>query len=333
MNAGLQGAPPEAPVASAFVIQLRIVAPDEQSEKALQMLEASESVVGLSVARGAAIKPRGDVITCDVLEEDASMVVSDLRKLGIGTLGTLDMERLDASIGEEARRADEAAPGAAADAVVWERVGQTLTREGVVSLGLIALFALSGVIAAVSILIDSAPIVVGAMALCPDFAAYAAFALGAVRRQPKTMRKGFGALIAGFAVAIVMSLLAVALLRWIGVAPETFNRSGNVLAESIAAPNGYSLAVALCAGAAGMLSVTLGRSTALVGVAVSITTIPAAADIGLSVSYGDWWAVRGSGAQLAINILGLMFASTVTLAIQRLIFNRRMERHERTRAA
>lgn len=293
------------------------------------MLKDSDSVTGLSVARGAAIKPPGDVITCDVLEEDASMVVADLRGLGIGSVGTLDMDVLAASIGDEARRADAAAPGAAADAVIWERVGQTLTREGVVSLGLIALFALSGVIAAVAILIDSAPIVVGAMALCPDFAAYAAFALGAVKKQPATMRRGFGALMAGFAAAVVMSLAAVAFLRLIGVAPSSFSRSGNILAESIAAPNGYSLVVALCAGAAGMLSVTLGRSTALVGVAVSITTIPAAADIGLSTSYGDWSAVMGSGAQLAVNILGLLFASTITLAIQRRIFVRNMARHAR----
>ena len=67
--------------------------------------------------------------------------------------------------------------------------------------------------------------------------------------------------------------------------------------------------------------------TALVGVAVSITTIPAAADIGLATAYGDWASFRGSSAQLAINIAGLLFASTVTLAIQRRIFLRRMRRH------
>lgn len=297
------------------------------------MLSEVPSVVSLSVVPGAAVKPRGDVITCDVLEEDASMVVSDLRAMGIGTLGSLDMEVLDASIGDAARRAEGASRGAAADAVVWERVGQTLTREGVASLGLVALFALSGVIAAVAILIDSAPIVVGAMALCPDFAAYAAFALGAVRRQPATMRRGLVALFVGFTAAIVLSYLAVALLRATGVAPSSFSRQGNILAESIAQPNGYSLAVALCAGAAGMLSVTLGRSTALVGVAVSITTIPAAADIGLSTSYGDWEAVRGSSLQLAVNIAGLILASTLTLAAQRWIFARRMRRHEEFRDA
>ncbi len=309
------------------MIQLRIVAPAETSSRALRLLESSEVTVNLTIDRGAAVKPEGDVITCDVLDEDASMLVADLRAIGVGSVGTLDMEQLDASIGEQAREADRADPGAAADAVVWERVGQTLTREGVASIGLVALFALSGVIAVVAILIDSAPIVVGAMALCPDFAAYAAFALGAVKGEPATMRKGFLALLAGFAAAIVMAFVAVVFLRAIDVAPDIFVMEGNTLAQSIAAPNAYSLVVALCAGAAGMLSVTLGRSTALVGVAVSITTIPAAADIGLATAYGDWASFGGSSAQLAINIAGLLFASTVTLAIQRRIFTRRMRRH------
>lgn len=315
------------------MIQLRIVAPREISEQALGVLERSSATVNVAIARGAAIKPRGDVITCDVLDEDASMLVADLRAVGVGAAGTLDMEQLDASIGERAREADRADPGAAADAVVWERVGQTLTREGVASAGLIALFALSGVIAAVAILIDSSPIVVGAMALCPDFAAYAAFSLGAVKGEAATLRNGLFALLAGFAAAIVMSFLAVAFLKAVDIGPETFSEEGNVLAQSISAPNAYSLVVALCAGAAGMLSVTLGRSTALVGVAVSITTIPAAADIGLATAYGDWSSFRGSSMQLAINIAGLLLASTLTLAIQRRLFLRRMRRREGAAAA
>lgn len=310
------------------MIQLRIVAPHETSDRALKLLEESDATVNVAIARGSAVKPPGDVITCDVLDEDASMLVADLRAVGVGSVGTLDLEQLDASIGERAREADRADPGAAADAIVWERVGQTLTREGVASAGLIALFALSGTIAAVAILIDSAPIVVGAMALCPDFAAYAAFALGAVKGERPTMRHGLVALIAGFLAAIFLSFVSVAVLKAVGVAPATFSEQGNVLASSIAAPNAFSLVVALAAGAAGMLSVTLGRSTALVGVAVSITTIPAAAYIGVATAYRDWEAFTGSGMQLAVNIVGLLFASTVTLAIQRRLFVRRLRRHE-----
>ena len=67
----------------------------------------------------------------------------------------------------------------------------------------------------------------------------------------------------------------------------------------------------------GMLSVTLGKLAALVGVAISITTIPAAADIGLSLAYGDRDSFRGSALQLALNIISLLVAATITLAIQR----------------
>jgi hypothetical protein len=76
-----------------------------------------------------------------------------------------------------------------------------------------------------------------------------------------------------------------------------------------------------------MLSVTLGKSAALVGVAISITTIPAAADIGVSFAYHDWASFRGSGLQLALNISSLLVAATATLAIQRTIYVRRRRRH------
>jgi len=76
-----------------------------------------------------------------------------------------------------------------------------------------------------------------------------------------------------------------------------------------------------------MLSVTLGKSGALVGVAISITTIPAAADIGLSAAYGDWSSVRGSGLQLALNIIGLLVSATITLAVMRSMTMRRGRRH------
>ena len=72
-----------------------------------------------------------------------------------------------------------------------------------------------------------------------------------------------------------------------------------------------------------MLSVTLGKSGALVGVAVSITTIPAAADIGLALSYGDWASVGGAAGQLALNIVSLLAAATLMLAFQRRRFDRR----------
>jgi len=78
-----------------------------------------------------------------------------------------------------------------------------------------------------------------------------------------------------------------------------------------------------------MLSLSTAKSGALIGVLISVTTIPAAANVGVAAAYADWSSFRGSLAQLAINLGGILLAGTVTLAIQRALFERRRRRHVR----
>ena len=85
--------------------------------------------------------------------------------------------------------------------------------------------------------------------------------------------------------------------------------------------------MAVCAGTAGMLSLSTAKSGALIGVLISVTTIPAAANVGVAVAYQDWEAWRGSLGQLAINLAGILVAGTVTLLLQRVLYARRYERH------
>ncbi len=309
------------------VIHLRIIAPADQADDVLDLLRQCTSTTSIVAYRGAAVDPPGDVISCDVAEEDASYVVADLRAMRIHERGSIDLDRLDAAVSVGAQEAERRAHGVSADAVLWENVGAKIADQGFVSWGLVALFALAGVIASVGILIDSAPIVVGAMAVSPDFGPIAAFSVGVVRRRRDYVVRGFGAVTIGFTAAILLAFASTLFLRWIGVAPDEFRRIGNSMAEAIAAPDGFSVVVALCAGAAGMLSVTLGKSAALVGVAISITTIPAAADIGVSLAYDDRVSFRGSALQLFLNIVSLLVAATLTLMIQRAIYVRRRRRH------
>ncbi len=305
------------------MIHLRVIAPASHTDAAVALLVDHRSVANVVVVRGAAVDPVGDMITCDVAPEDASYIVGDLRRMGLVQLGAIDIDEIDSSLSFASDEAERSAKGNSADAVIWENVESRIDNEGMISAGMVALFAFAGVIAAVAILIDSSPIVVGAMALCPDFGPIAAFSIGAVRRNPRHARGGLFALLIGFAAGILASFVAVTLLVISGVAPESFDASGNTLAQTIAAPNIYSVVVAACAGAAGMLSVTLGKSGALVGVAVSITTIPAAADIGLALSYSDWESVEGASLQLVLNIVSLLIAATLMLAFQRRRFDRR----------
>jgi hypothetical protein len=71
-----------------------------------------------------------------------------------------------------------------------------------------------------------------------------------------------------------------------------------------------------------MLALTEGRSGVLVGVLVSVTTIPAVGNIGVATAYGEWGEVAGAAVQLGVNVTGLVIAGAVTLAIQSRITTR-----------
>ena len=115
--------------------------------------------------------------------------------------------------------------------------------------------------------------------------------------------------------------------------PDTFSEADHSLASVIASPDFFAFFVAFCAGAAGMISLSTAKSGALIGVLISVTTIPAAANIGVSAAYADWPSFRGSVTQLGVNLAAILSAGTLTLAIQRAVYNRRRERHVREELA
>jgi uncharacterized membrane protein len=72
-----------------------------------------------------------------------------------------------------------------------------------------------------------------------------------------------------------------------------------------------------------MLSLTEGRSSTLVGVVVSVTTIPAAANIGLAAALGEWDDMRGAAVQLFVNVMAILVAGVTTLVVQDRLTSRR----------
>ena len=78
----------------------------------------------------------------------------------------------------------------------------------------------------------------------------------------------------------------------------------------------FSLVVALLAGAAGMLALVSDRSAALTGVFISVTTVPAAGFAVVAATLGSWGVARDSVLQLAVNLVGIVVAATVVLALR-----------------
>jgi uncharacterized hydrophobic protein (TIGR00271 family) len=311
------------------MVHLRIVAPPEVSERALQMLRQSESVCNVIWLPGAAQEPPGDVILADVAREDASVTLSDLKELDIHRCGSIALESVETQLSVFAERAVERARGAVADAVIWEEV-ESRTSEQVELSGTYLLFmVLAGLIAAVGIFLNSPILIVGAMVVGPEFGPIAGFCVAFVERRRLLAARSLIALAVGFPLTIAAVYLATRVFRFTGLTPDVFTERSHSLSNVISSPDFFTFFVAACAGVAGMLSLTTAKSGALIGVLISVTTIPAAANIGVAAAYTDWHAWRGSIAQLGINLASIIAAGTLTLYVQRMLYRRRRVRHLR----
>jgi len=309
------------------VIHLRIVAPNDIAHQALELLVASPSVLNVVHLHGAAQKPEGDVILCDVAREDASVILGDLKELRIPEYGSIAVEHIDTAISDAAVAAEKAARGLPSDAVVWEEVESRTEEETELSFTFVAFMVAAMQIAAVGIVLDSPILIVGAMVVGPEFGPLAGLCVAIVQRRRGVALRSVAALGIGFPAGITAAFLFTLICVATGLVDADFKSVDNPLTQFIAEPETFSVLVACFAGAAGMLSLTSAKSGALVGVLISVTTIPAAANIGVAAALGNWSDWRGAMTQLSINLAGIVLAGVGTLYLERWLFTRRRARH------
>ena len=309
------------------MIHLRIVAPEDVAHQALEVLNGSEAVLNIVHLHGVAKKPEGDVILCDVAREEASVILGDLKELEIPKVGSIAVEHIDTALSDAAEAAEKAAPGLPSDAVVWEEVEQRTSENTELSVSFVALMVLAMQIGAVGILLDQPILIVGAMVVGPEFGPLAGLSVALVERRPDFAKRSLAALGVGFPTGIVLAFLATLVFKWIGASPDDFVPSDHELTGFISNPGFFSFFVAFVAGTVGILSLTNAKSGALIGVLISVTTIPAASNIGVAAAYGDWHEAGGAAAQLAINLTSIVLAGVITLFVQRRYYVTRRRKH------
>lgn len=309
------------------MIHLRVVAPEDVAHHALELLCASPAVINVVHLHGASRKPTGDVILCDIVREEASLIISDLKELDIPAVGSIAVEHVDTSISDAAVAAEKAAPGLPSDAIVWEEVEQRTSEDTELSFSFVGFMVIAMQIAAVGILFDQPILIVGAMVVGPEFGPLAGLSVALVHRQHALVRRSLLALAVGFPVGVLLTLVAVTIFKETGLGPASYTAADHQLTGFISNPDFFSFFIAFIAGVAGVISLTSAKSGALVGVLVSVTTIPAAANIAVAATYGDWGEVVGASGQLAINLVAIVLAGVLTLFIQRRWYVRRRHLH------
>ena len=309
------------------MVHLRIVVPSYQSEHALDLLDGTESVCNLVYLERAARRPVGDVILCDVAREEASVVVADLRELDIDVEGSISIEEIDSQVSAAATAAETSAHHRHSDPVVWEEVTARTSENVELTNTFVIYMVLAMLIAAVGIYFDEPILIVGAMVVGPEFGPIAGACVALVNRHGGLVGRSIFALAVGFPAGILITLAVTLLLKSIGEIPEQINFEAHILTRFIAEPNFFSAYVAVLAGIVGMLSLTSAKSSALVGVLISVATIPAASNMGVAAAYADWGIFGGAAAQLGINLSAIFVGGLSTLYIQRLVYVRQRRRH------
>lgn len=294
---------------------LRIVVPPEVTAQVVAMVSAEPSCTTVVVNPGAAVHPTpGDLVQCEVGRDAVDELVDAIAGVSGAVVSLADTTTLIGRRGGRALRGD---------AIVWAQVADMLERNSRLTVLYVVVIAIAGAIAAVGILEDLFLLVIAAMALSPDYFPLIAGSLALVRRHRMDFLRSLAVLASGFAAAAVAAWVLTEVFVRTGVVKYSSFDPDQAVALFVAQPNWVSVVVACLAGVAGALSVTILDNRALVGVFVSITTIPAAAGVGVAFALRAWGDLAGSAGQLGINVVCLYITGAVTLWVQRVYWSRR----------
>ncbi|MFC6705470.1 DUF389 domain-containing protein [Flexivirga alba] len=312
-----------------MLVHLRLTVPENLSDEVFELLETSSAVTNLVVIQGACRDPRGDLIECDTARESASELVDALGDLGLGDRGGIVISRPVSTPFRRAEELEEAAPGEPDDAVIWDEVLETAEDSSTPTVSYHVFLVMATVLAAIAVITDSSVLVVGAMVVSPDFAPVAALCTGVVFARLALVWRSALLLVASFVFAIAV----VAALGLIARGTHLINAADVTRARpqtaSIWHPDHWSFIVALIAGSVGVLAMSTDKTAAMVGVFISVTTVPAAGNLSLGLATWQQSEITGSASQLGINLAGLVLAGVVTLAIQRLLWQQVMHGSQR----
>jgi len=175
---------------------------------------------------------------------------------------------------------------------------------------------ISAIIATAGLLLDSPAVVVGSMVIAPLIGPAMTANVGTVVDDHEMFVRGVKLQAIGLGLAIVSATAFALLVRYANVIPPLADVTSVSQIRERVAPDFLSLVVALGAGAAGVVSLTSGVSTALVGVMIAVALIPPAATVGIGIAWGQPLVSLGSIVLLLVNVLSINLAVLVGLWYQ-----------------
>lgn len=313
------GTAPSRRVTTPAVLQLRVFATAQTLADLAGWLEASGHgrhvtflASGVPAVPAPAPTPvhKGQLVA-DIAAPSAHEVLAHVSGLGVET-PDIALLRID-EIGPTA-------PGRGSRSLIWADMLGMAQRNARPFARFLVFMTVAGVIAGYGVITVNSTLIVGAMAVSPDTLPLAAACVGLVGRQWRIAYHSLVTLVVGLAVSGLAAAIIAGLLDVTQNLPPGFSADAAGLSGLVTLEVG-TVGVALAAGVAAMLALET-RANAAVGVAISVTTIPAAAYLGVALAVDQYSKAGGALAVLGVNVLMLLIAGSATLIVQRWLSRR-----------
>ncbi|WP_245558133.1 DUF389 domain-containing protein [Nocardia thailandica] len=298
------------------VLHLSVISPSNKTAQVLETLAADSGAVHVTLARDASVDPPGDLIAAYVARGHADHILAALEELDLVDSGAVAFGPAGTVLSEAGRRAGATAAGSSDGAVVWAQLLGQAREHARLTPTMLIFLTIAFLLSAVGVATASPLTLVGAMVVGPEFRPLSALAVGLVRRDTALVRTSAQTLAVSFPIAMAVTALATLLwvrLGWIGTDDVENARAFDFIYQV----GPFSAIVALLAGAAGMLAMVTYSSTVLVGVFISVTTVPAAGLAVVAAIAGKWSVVSSSLVQLGVNLVGIVLAGVAVLLLLR----------------
>jgi uncharacterized hydrophobic protein (TIGR00271 family) len=288
------------------MLQLRVYGEAHAMAAVAESLDGRSGVRHVTVSGTGAAS--GSLVVADVRTDAADAVLNIVGDAGVPAADVV-LVRLD-TVG--------VAPDAAA--LVWADVLGQARLQARAPGRYFALMAAAGVVGAFAVIQLSPVLLVGAMAISPDLLPITAACTGIVLLRPRLAARGLGALAAGLGATFLVAAAVTAVLDLLDLLPGGFS-IGSVPAGQTHV-GAETILVALAAGVAGMLAVET-RASAAVGVAISVTTVPSVAYLGVAAGSGGLRHSLSALSVLVVNVAMMLLGGSGALAVQRALDRRR----------
>ena len=299
------------------MLQMRVFIPEERAEEVSALLQGTEGTRHVMLV-GSTVEGSKKLITAELTPATTDQVMRRLMDAGV-LADEVDVIESDTVPTIEAGQRSWLAPRG--EALVWSAVVNQARTNARFGAKHATFMAIAGIIAAFGVITQNAILIVGAMALAPDLTPVTATAVGIVGRRWRLAGRGLLTLAIGYLFTVAAALVTAAFFRMTGLLPSSYVLSEGVIGP-VASYNVMIVVIAFAAGIAGIFAFET-KAAAAVGVAISVTTIPAAAYIGTAFGLAQTGMATEAFVMLTVNVLMLVLGASIGLLVQLAVARRR----------